>query len=261
MPTDPARLGRRRLMDHCSAILRKARAAPAVVLFLDFDGTLTPLRRRAEDVRLAPAARALLRRLARHRRLAIFIVSGRRLADLKRHIRLARVRCLGVHGWEGLPGARMDPASRRALHRALAAAGRHLLPIPGIRLENKRMAFAVHYRGARAAAVRRARRRLLNLLRPFHRELRLMDGHKVWEVLPRDHRGKGAAVQKLLESFPPGSLPICIGDDTTDETAFEALPHGVTVRVGKARRTKAGWRARNPADVLRFLKVLESELG
>ncbi len=251
----------RRLLADTPRILSRARAAPKTLVFLDFDGTLTPLRRRPEQVHLAPRSRALLGRLARHPRLAVFIVSGRPLADLKRHVRLPGVRCLGVHGWEGLPGARLDLASRRALHRALVQARRDLLPIPGIRLQNKGVAFAIHYRAARPAAVRRARRRLFDLLRPFQSELRSMAGKKIWEVLPRAHGGKGTAVKKLLAGFPRGSLAIYMGDDTTDEAAFRALPAGITVRVGNPRSTHAGWRARNPAEVLRFLKILETELG
>jgi trehalose 6-phosphate phosphatase len=87
-----------------------------------------------------------------------------------------------------------------------------------------------------------------------------MEGKKIWEVLPRALAGKGAAVRKLRTSFPRGSLVIYMGDDTTDEEAFSALPGAVTVRVGKACSTHARWQARNPAEVLRFLSLLEAEL-
>ncbi len=242
-------------------ILERIRRAPEVLLFLDFDGTLTPLRPRPEQVRLAPSARNLLRRLARQPRVALFIISGRTLADLKARVGLPNVRCLGLHGWQGLPGARLDGPSRTALAQLRRAVRREILVIPGLRLENKGEAFSLHFRGARREAIRQARRRLKRLLRPFERQLRVMEGKKIWEVLPRLNRGKGAAVKKLRARFPRGSLTIYMGDDTTDEDAFRALPSGITVRVGSFRRTRARWLARNPSEVIRFLKEMERALG
>ena len=247
------------LLEGYAHILRRARAAPKVVLFLDFDGTLTPLRSLGNQARLAPETRDLLDRLSHCPRLAVFILSGRRLSDLASRVRVPKVRCLGVHGWEGRSGVRLDSTSRLAVRRARAAARRDLLQFSGIRLEDKRVAFAIHYRGAPPVSVRQARRRLLSLLRPFHHELRLMDGKRIWEVLPQANRGKGEAAQQLLRRYPPRSLPIYIGDDTTDEAAFCALPRAVTVRVGGFRGTHARWRARNPTEVLYFLKLLETD--
>jgi trehalose-6-phosphatase len=57
----------------------------------------------------------------------------------------------------------------------------------------------------------------------------------------------------------PGALPVYIGNDGTDETAFGALSSGLTARVGAARQTRARYFLRNPAEVARFLEQLEQE--
>lgn len=250
----------RALLRNSAKILRRIERAPHILLFLDFDGTLTPLRRHPDQVRLALSTQSLLRRLAQHPRLTLFIVSGRSLRDLKRRVRVPRVRCLGLHGWEGLAGHRVDRASRQALMHLRAEVAERILPIRGMRLEDKRDAVAIHYRGASPTAVRQARRRLLELIDLFRAHLRLVEGKKVWEVLPRVLLGKGAAVQKLAREYPRRSLVIYIGDDTTDEDAFRVLPQAITVRVGKVRSTQARWYARNPAETLRFLELLGVKL-
>jgi trehalose-phosphatase len=126
-------------------------------------------------------------------------------------------------------------------------------------MEDKHIAFAVHYRGARSAVVRRAHALLREILRPRASSLRILQGKKVWEVLPRVIKGKGAAVRVLLARHR-SALPVYIGDDTTDEEAFRVLPRGITIHVGSAMRSRAQYFARNPAEVICFLQCVESEV-
>ena len=82
------------------ALTKLLRKAPHVALFLDFDGTLTPLRQRPEDVALDAETRTVLSRLANHSRVTVWVISGRRLEDVRRRADVPRVRCAGLHGWE-----------------------------------------------------------------------------------------------------------------------------------------------------------------
>jgi trehalose 6-phosphate phosphatase len=88
----------------------------------------------------------------------------------------------------------------------------------------------------------------------------MVRGHKVWELLPRQIRGKGAAVSALLASLPRPTLPIFVGDDATDESAFRALPRGLTIRVGKHPRTAARFRLQSPDEVKMFLLKLKAAI-
>jgi trehalose-phosphatase len=90
---------------------------------------------------------------------------------------------------------------------------------------------------------------------------RLLNGKKVWEILPREVGDKGSAVRRELSRFKYRPLPVYIGDDFTDERAFAALPDGLTVRVGPHSLTRAQFQLRDPAEVRRFLERLEVELS
>lgn len=90
----------------------------------------------------------------------------------------------------------------------------------------------------------------------FHGTLRIVDGDRVWEVMPPENRGKGAAACHAWWLHAPDALPVYIGNDGTDESAFRELARGITIRVGPARLSRAHFRLRNPADVRRFLELL-----
>jgi trehalose-phosphatase len=123
------------------------------------------------------------------------------------------------------------------------------------------MSFAVHYREASAPIARAAKSCLLDVLEPLQETLRILNGAMVWEVLPNEIRGKGGAVLDLLSEFPQGTPAIYIGDDGTDESAFEALGDQITIRVGKPKKSAAKYYLRDPDEVIRFLFRLEAELG
>ena len=110
-------------------IRRRLRRTRRLVLMLDFDGTLAPLRARRSQARLGSGVRRLLESFARRPNTAVYLISGRRLADLRRHARIAGARFLGLHGWESARG--LPPPSRayrmiRKLKRRLAPRLRNL---------------------------------------------------------------------------------------------------------------------------------------
>ena len=103
-----------RILGTCGA------AAPGAnrwLLLLDFDGTLVPLIDNPNGVRLDAAVRRVLRGLARQPGLSVYVMSGRRLADLRRRVRVAGVHLLGLHGWES-HGAALPPSQKQILHEA-----------------------------------------------------------------------------------------------------------------------------------------------
>lgn len=253
------RRGARHLFAHWPEVASRLQAARHIALFLDFDGTLTRLRRRAEDVWLAEPLRKQLDRLNRRHRASVHIVSGRRLADVRARAGVPSLNYLGVHGWER-EGRKLAESSRRALVAAIRQIAAAIAAWPGVRLEDKTFGFAVHYRGARVSAARRVRPVVEKAVAPRRRHLNILRGKKVLEVLPREMEGKGAAVREVLREMPRGTLPVFVGDDLTDEAAFRALPRGLTVRVGSPRGTAARFYLRGPAEVRRFLEKIERTL-
>jgi len=247
------------LFDCWSQVAERVRLADRLALFLDFDGTLAPFRTRPDEVNLSDSTRRVLKRLGRHSRVGVFILSGRRRVDVENRVGVPGLRYFGLHGWEGPKPAPPGVAVRRLFHRAQRQVKLELAGLRGVWIEEKGPIFALHVRGATPRAVQRAGEIVARVTKAFEPHLRLLPGSKVWEVMPQELGGKGAAVRALLGEMPAGTLPLYVGDDTTDESAFAALGNGITVCVGP-RTSKAKFHLRGPRDVRRYLERLEREL-
>lgn len=207
------------------------------------------------------STRRVLGWLGRLRRVKVWIISGRRRADVQRRAKVPGVRYLGLHGWERDGKIRFGRNAQKLLQRVRRQLAERLKHLREIWIEDKTFSLAVHYRGVASGTVRRARAAVRELLGPLASEVRLLTGKKVWEILPREIEGKGAAVRALIEELPGTTLSLYVGDDTTDESAFRVLRRGITVCVGKSSRTAARYWLRNPREVRRFLEKLEAEVG
>ncbi|MBZ5695612.1 MAG: trehalose-phosphatase [Acidobacteriia bacterium] len=232
-------------------------------MFVDFDGTLARLRSRPDDVTVPLGVKRVLQRLARNANIFIAIVSGRRRQNLRDLIGVERVHYFGLHGAErDGEQATVSRESALALESAKRAVRRELGPFPGIWIEDKGLAFSVHHRDAHAAESQSAGAALVTLLAPWKDALHVLDGSRVWEILPKEIPGKHAAVGRVLGGLPAGTSVVYAGDDGTDEPAFAMLPDQITIRVGYTRNTRTGAQfcLPSPAYVLRFLTRLEREL-
>lgn len=244
-------------------IRAQLRSSDRWALFLDFDGTLVKLRNRPGDVTMPLGVRQVLQRLVRNSNVLVAIVSGRKLEILRNLVGVEGIRYFGLHGGErdGAPAA-LSQESELALECAKHTARVQLGALPGIWIEDKGLTFSVHHRDAKATTSETASATLVNFLSPWKRSLHVLQGSKVWEILPREIPGKHAAVQDVLAGLPASTVVVYAGDDGTDEPAFAALGNQITIRVGCTRHTET--RARYclpaPAEMLRFLTRLEKEL-
>ena len=212
------------------------------------------------DARLPALARRVLRRLSRRRRMRTWVISGRRQGDVCRRIAVPGVICLGLYGCENGALPKLGAETWRILSEARRSLAERLGEAAGLWIEDKGAAFALHYRGAAPAAVRQGHAMLDGMYGRFSRWLKIVCGNHVWEVMPRELRGKGDAARRRLRYLRQGALPVYFGDDAADETAFEAFSYGITVCVGAARQTRAHFRLRNPSEVCRALQRLDREV-
>ena len=243
-------------------------AGKRVCVFLDYDGTLTPIAARPDLAVLGDAMRATLAALAAH--CTVAIVSGRDLDDVRRLVGLDGLIYAGNHGFDisGPGGLSIvhdrDNAYTDAVARAASDLIAALAATEGALVEPKRFAVAVHYRHVRdsdVAAVEEVVDRVVAAVP----ELRKTHGKKVFELRPRFEWDKGKAVMWLLAALGLDGedvLPFYIGDDLTDEDAFRALAaRGVTIYVGATQRTAAQYVLAGTEEVARFLARLTRALG
>jgi trehalose-phosphatase len=242
-------------------VIARIRDAEHRLLLLDFDGTLVRLRRHPDDVRFSTRGRKILQRLAGHANLTIAVVSGRELEKIQSLVGVEGIRYVGLHGAERAGETTVPSiAARQMVEAALKTAQTGLAGLRGIEIEDKRLSFAVHYRGARSPAIETASRVVADIAAASNDKLRILCGKKVWELLPREFPGKGFAVLELFARLPEKKIAIYFGDDETDEEAFSVLPGQITVNVGGAGNTHASFYVGSPSDVLNFLSRLEKEL-
>ena len=241
--------------------IRAAAGSRGLALFLDYDGTLSPIVERPEDAVLDPKTREVLQRLAR--RYPVAIVSGRDLEDVRARVGIEGLSYAGCHGFEiaGPRGNRVHGAAAAAAPQLAAAAdqvARDTHDLPGVQLERKRFTLAVHYRRARESDVR-AVHGAVERAQARHPALRVTSGKKVFELQPDVDWDKGRAVLWLIETLAlQDALPVYIGDDVTDEDAFRALAHrGVGIAVQEAPQpTAAQYTLRDPDEVRALLAGL-----
>ena len=232
------------------------------LLFLDYDGTLTPIAPSPEQATLPSSTRSVLQRLSRNPRVTVALVSGRPLANLRQLVRVRNLSYVGNHGLEmwhrgRRTGVFVPGSSREALSRIRPRFAGLAEDVPGARLEDKGLSLALHYRLAHTSQVARLKAGIGREVRSFVRSgaLTVVNGKKVIEVRPGLNWTKGHATLRLMKRVRRRSLlPIYIGDDQTDETAFRMLRGGITIRVGRHQRSKAQYYVRNVREVLRFLE-------
>jgi trehalose 6-phosphate phosphatase len=248
----------RSLAGDWTRIASQIRSSCRLAVFLDFDGTLVPIAPHPDLVRLAPATRLVLRRLARHPRVTLVVISGRRRSELLRHIGIPGIRYFGLYGWERSGRSSLPSSALSALRCARKKLSTHLSSIPGIWVEDKHFSFSVHLLGVSPPAQRRARRKLRSLLLPFQGTLRAIENLRDAEIVPCCILSKGTAVERFLAGPAPCPvLPFYFGDDFSDESAFEAVGKGISIHVGAARPTRARYSIRGPAAVAAVLNKME----
>ncbi|WP_067970218.1 trehalose-phosphatase [Mycolicibacter icosiumassiliensis] len=239
---------------------------PAV--FFDFDGTLSDIVDDPDAAR--PVAGAVDALAALATQCPVAVLSGRDLADVRSRVGLDGIWYAGSHGFEliGPDGAHhQNEAAVGAVPVLAAATGslhEQLGAIPGIMVEHKRFAVAVHYRNAARdrvgevlAAVREAGRR---------RGLRVTTGREVIELRPEIDWDKGRTLHWILDRLT-GVTPLFLGDDITDEDAFDAAAElsgaGIVVRHNDDgdRATAARYALDSPAQVVEFTERLAERLA
>jgi len=233
-------------------------------LFLDFDGTLTPVRNRPELAQLSAEMSAKLVELKSF--VPVAIVSGRDREDVTELVGVEDLFYAGCHGFDiqdpRLPTLpKLDGQCSQEDIKALGSfIADSIDKFDGVVLKIKKWAVAIHYRALTPTQSESLEAIVKNIVSPLSK-FRIGQGDQVIEITPSVPWDKGEAVLWLQSQFARLygiGKAIYIGDDTTDEDAFRSLDgNGLTILVSeRSRPSSAGYRLNNPAEVGWFLDQL-----
>src|SRR5215471_14224811 len=209
-------------------VRRFAGKQPAV--FLDYDGTLTPIVDRPEDAVISDSMREAVRRLAE--RVPVIVVSGRDRKVVQKLMSLDNLVVAGDHGFdiwspsEGSIEHEVGASFESLLQEVETKLRAEMAVIPGVLIEPKKSSVAIHFRLVPEEQRSHVKKCVDTILSEHLRELKVTPGKMVFEIQPKVDWDKGKAVLYLLKALHldrDDVVPIYLGDDITDEDAFSAL--------------------------------------
>ncbi len=235
-------------------------------LFLDYDGTLTPIVKKPDLAMLTKARRSTLKKIAKAPHILVAIISGRKLSDLKQKVGIPGLIYAGNHGFEiAGPGLKIIHSqakqSKPILKKIKSELQKRLKAIKGTIIEDKGLSLSLHFRLVKAKDLKKVKEIFATTTQPHLKKVRITHGKKVFEVRPPVKWDKGKAVLWILKKFGGKMIPVYIGDDTTDEDAFRALKNkGLTMRVGKIKGSSAQHFIKNVDGVYKLIKSMLKSL-
>ena len=251
--------------------IEKSLKGKFIYLFLDYDGTLAPIALTPGMAVMPEKTKDILRKLSKKSNYKIAIISGRALKDLSKRVGLKNIVYAGNHGFE-IKGPKISFKSpvpflyKKTLKEIKVKLGKSLSSINGVLIENKGFSLSVHYRMVDNRNIPVVKARFYTVIFPYEltNNVQVKPGKMVLEVKPPTSWDKGKVVLWLLErrklairTKKREVLPVYIGDDKTDEDAFGSLEgSGITIFVGRSKKTKARFYLKNPEEVTRFLEAM-----
>ncbi len=218
------------------------------LFLLDYDGTLAEIV--ADPMQAVPHREVpdLLKALSE--KYPLYVISGRKIKDLEYLLPATGLKVVGVHGMEeGSLGGKARSLVPVEVSGALEGIRENVHEVPGLKIEDKGLSIAFHYREVENED--EALKTLRAWAEALPEGLEALWGKKVVEVRPKGfNKGKIAA---RLAGEHPDRTPVFLGDDTTDEEAFAVLEEAVTVKVGPGS-TAARYRLDDVEAAVAYLK-------
>ncbi|MFH1471077.1 MAG: trehalose-phosphatase, partial [Candidatus Micrarchaeota archaeon] len=177
------------------------------VLIFDFDGTLAPISKKPEATTISKRTRKELYKISQS--AEVIILTGRPSSFVRRQIRSRRIKIIGLHGNEK---GRVDRELLELRKRA-----RILGDIPGLRIEDKPLGFAIHYRKVPTDIQGKARKRVLNFSKGT--KARVLEGRKAFEFLPTNSKTKADSLVTIIAKNMNRKV-LFVGDDRSDLEAI-----------------------------------------
>lgn len=229
-----------------------------LALFLDVDGTLLEIAATPDRVRVPASLRNTLRLTCERAHGAFALLSGRSLDELDELFSPCLFPASGKHGLEiRLPSGQVV---RPDIDRSMLDHARRRLGVvrdenPGLLLEDKGVALALHYRLAPWVAPE-IEVVMNELVARLGDAFVVRPGKCVYALMPRGYDERSAILLLMKQREFAGRTPVFVGDDPTDEVGFQAVNElgGHSIRVGNLEQTAARYRFSNVSTVVAWLR-------
>ncbi|CAI0546678.1 unnamed protein product [Linum tenue] len=254
--------------------MMKVAKGKKIVVFLDYDGTLSPIVDDPNSAFMSDEMRAAVREVAKCFPTAI--ISGRSREKVKEFVQLSNVYYAGSHGMDimappsNTPTVVMDKKGTEvlfqpaksflpAIQKILTELEEETAKIKGAMVEDNRFCVSVHFRHVKDEV--KHHHLLVKKLSVQKQNSSLINSKaQVMEIRPTIEWDKGHAVEYFLETLGLSNsdvLPVYIGEDRTDEDAFKVIQRrgqGYPIIVTSIPKdTKASYSLIDPSEVLTFL--------
>lgn len=239
-----------------------------LLIFFDFDGTLAPISPTWELTKLPEKTRSLIKKLIKNPNIYPVIISGRPLDDVKRKTGIPGIDLSGNHGleWE-IDGKYHNSTDLNHIKPTFSKIKELLNKLKnkynGVLIEDKKITIAVHFRLLKEKYNEEFLSKVKNFLNKYQgKEINYTLGKKVIDIKPNTDWNKGGFckyyINELKEKLQKQFGVIYIGDDTTDEDAFKVLKNEITIRVGHAVNSSAGYYLNDQTEVNKFIQFINS---
>lgn len=239
------------------------------ILFLDYDGTLVDFRNHPLKVHASSDLLNVLNKLISIKRFEVVIITGRPLNQIKNQLPLRGLHFAANHGLiiQLSNGTKQIVKEAKKIKPHLKKIKKEVDTLfsknENITIEDKTYSLAFHYRTVPAEKVPFLKNKFIKIVSKnnYNNSIELIDGDKVIEARPAGWN-KANAVEFFLNKFNQDNLfyPLYIGDDTTDEDAFQFFKDNaltIYVKNDSNLNSYASYWVKNPDEVFQFLKILE----
>lgn len=238
-----------------------------IILFLDFDGTISPIVSSPEKAKINPKIKELLKEFSKSSKVSPVIISGRSLEDLQQKIYSKVVSLAANHGLEWVLDGKYEHVSLKPqyLHslKSVKLLAKNLKKLfPKIIIEDKKLSIALHYRSLDNRQTVNLKSQFKEIIKKYTDTnlLEVIYGKKVFDIRPAISWTKGNLAKLIVSNITANkgknSLIICIGDDETDEDMFKKFEKEITIRVGKKNDSKSKYYLSSVYEIVKFLQLI-----
>jgi len=252
------------VFDHINTLINQISRSKKILLFLDYDGTIVHFKSNPLNVKLSSKVKELLKMYRENPNYELIIITGRTLHEIKDQIDIKNINYAAIHGLH----IQFDTGKEKIVHQAknvepllkkVKQDAQTFFSNNDIFIEDKKYTIAFHYRNIPKEKITSFKNKFINIFNKYNKDnIQIMNGNKVIEARPRTWN-KGHAVDLFLNRYKSSLLPVYIGDDTTDEDAFQYLKNkGITIFVknDSQLKTNASYWVENPDEVTKLLSIL-----